>query len=168
MLLLGRRQGAAQAAARLLPIRQAGQGIEVGQLDDAVFGAPLARQRNRHLPDLVRMKRLLQIREFLLGRHHAADLARIDVRIGGADDDLDGRIQLANARRGPYPVRARRHAHVEKGHGEGLVGGDGLAHRRDRRFGAGAEHGAKVVSLGFSILATSPGAFLLNSRSRRL
>ncbi len=68
------------------------------------------------------------------------DVRRVDVRVGGAQHDLDGGIELADARRGPYPVGTRRHAHIEKRHRERRVGRDRIAHRFNRRFGALAEH----------------------------
>ena len=37
-------EDAVEATARLLPIRKTGQCIEIGELDDAMLGPPLARQ----------------------------------------------------------------------------------------------------------------------------
>ena len=103
--LLGRHQRARQAVAGLLTVRQAGESVEVGELHDAVLGAPFARQRDRHLTDFVRMKRLLQVRQLLLGRHHAAHFAR-DRR---PNRPCTGRFQWPDRVRecAPRPTRRR-------------------------------------------------------------
>ena len=123
-------------------IRQAGQAVDFREFLDATVGVrALLAEREGHLADLVRMKRLLQVEELVGGRHATAEFRRIDVRVGGADDDLDLRIDLADALGGPRTVRPRGHAHVEERDGEGPSGGSRLAHGRHRSFGASAVHG---------------------------
>src|SRR6202034_4307057 len=101
--------------------------------------APLARERNRHLPDFMGMKWLLQIGQLFFRRHHAADVARIDVRIGRAKDDFYGGIELPDPRRGPNTVGSRRHPHVQKYHREGIIRGEPVAYGGDRRLRSLAE-----------------------------
>ena len=55
------REGARQSIAGLFTVRQAGQRVEISQFDDAMFRAPFACERDRHLANLVRMERLLQV-----------------------------------------------------------------------------------------------------------
>ncbi len=145
LMALRGRERARQSIARLLAIRQSRERIEIRELHDAMFGAPFARQRDGHLANFVRMKRLLQVRELLLGRHDGAHVARIDVGIRGAQDDFNGGIHFANARGSPHAIGSRRHAHVEERHRKRIVRRNRLAHGGDRRFRSvakeGREHG---------------------------
>ena len=87
------------------------------------------------------MKRLLQVGQLVLWRHEAADLTRINVRIGRADYDLDRRVELTDLRRGPDAVGSGWHAHVQEHEREGLSALQALAYRRNRRGSLIAEHG---------------------------
>jgi hypothetical protein len=100
----------------------------------------LAGERNRHLADFMRVEGLLQIGELLFRGHHCADVARIDVRIGGANDDFNGGVEFPDPRRGPDAVGAGRHPHVQKRHRERIVRGQRLAYGRDGGLGALAKH----------------------------
>jgi hypothetical protein len=101
--------------ARNRAARQTRQCVVIGDLCDALFDVrPLLAQRERELPDLVRVERLLQV-EQLVGRRDAApDLHGGDIRVRRADHDLDLRVDLADPLGGPGAVGARRHAHVEE------------------------------------------------------
>ena len=68
-------------------------------------------------------------------------------------DDLDRRIELADAGRRPYPVRPRRHAHVEEDHRERALLRQRLLHGRHGRVGLIAEH-----RLEADAVAARPGA----------
>ncbi len=122
--------------------------IEVLDLRESKFLVrPLLAERQRHLPDFVRMKGLLQVEQLVLGRNPAADFQRIDVRIGGADDDLDLRVDLADSARRPGSVWTGWHAHVEKDDGERTPRATGLAHGSDGGLRAVAEHGFELIPL---------------------
>ncbi len=146
-MLLARRQCAREPVAGLFSIREPGERVEIGELHDPMLGAPFARQRYRHLPNFMRMKGLLQIGKLLLRRNDRSHLSRVHIRIRRAQHDLDGGVQLADARRGPHAVGTRRHPHVEEGHCKGVICGDRVAHRGDRRFRAlaGLFTGANAV-----------------------
>src|SRR5215510_3403004 len=103
-----------QAGMALLAVRQAGQSVEIRQADYPPLRTPFARKRNGRLPDLMGMKRLLQIRELLLRRHDAAYFRRIYIGVGRTDDDLERGIQLSDTRGRPDPILSRRHPHVEE------------------------------------------------------
>ena len=116
---------------------QARQQIEIGHLGGAARGSgAFLAECQRELPYFVGMKRLLQV-EQLVGRRDApADLGRVDVGVCSADDDLDQRVDLTDALRGPRAVGPGRHPHVEEGHGDRLARGARLAHRVDGGFSA--------------------------------
>src|SRR5271154_6583042 len=103
-MLPGRLDSSEQAAVRLLTVGQPCQCIEISELDNASLGTPFTAECNRHLPHLMRMKWLLQIRQLVLRRYHAADFTRVHIGIGRTNDNLDGRIELPNFRRRPYSV----------------------------------------------------------------
>src|ERR1700682_1727149 len=86
------------------------------------------------------MKWLLQVGQFLFGRHDTTDLARVDVRIGRAYHDLDGWIQLADASGGPDAVFPRRHSHIQEDDRERLILGECLLYCDDGRIGLITEH----------------------------
>ncbi len=142
-LLQRRFERRAQAGVRLLPVGQPGQRIEVGEARQVPLRAPLARERDGHLPHFMRMKRLLQVRELVFGRHPAPDVAGIHVGVGRAHRDLDGGVDLTDVGRGPDAVRAGRHAHVEEGHCERLLFGERLLDCGNRGFRAIAVDGIK-------------------------
>ena len=95
--------------------RQAGDTVGVAALGRTpVTRRPAFAERGSHLPDLVRMERLVQV-EQAVGRGHATrDVLGIHVRICGADDNVDLWIDLADALRRPQAVRPGRHAHVQE------------------------------------------------------
>ena len=126
--------------------RETGESIEVLGVVETLLclGTSLA-QRDCELADLVRVERLLQVEELVRRRDATADLRRVEVRVGRADDDLDLRVDLADPLRGPGPVPAGRHAHVEEHDGERPAGRACLAHGRDRLVCAAA------------VLGTEPG-----------
>ena len=125
-------------------------------------------KRDGELPDFVRMKRLLQVGQLVLRRRHAADLARIDVRVGGADDDLDRRVQLADLGRGPRPVGSGRHAHVEEHDRERLVARQALLDRRHRRLRTVAEHRLETRGARRRALARGVGGILAEQPAAQL
>ena len=93
-------------------IRQAGQAIVVRQLPESILHAPLATtQCQRQLPHFVGMKRLLQVEELVGGRDSPADVGRVHVGVGGADDDLHLLVDLAD----PACVRRNRERRVDGG-----------------------------------------------------
>src|ERR1700683_4069256 len=100
-MLFGSLDGANKPRTRLLAIRQPGERVEVCKFYDATLCTPLAPERDRHLPHLVRVKRLLQIGQLVLGGYHAADLTGLHVRIRGADDGLNLRIKFSYSACGP-------------------------------------------------------------------
>ncbi len=108
----------------------------------------VGRARAGQLADLVRVKGLLQVEHAARGRHLAGDLLRVDVRVGGDHDDVHPLIEFADAHRGPQPVRAGRHAHVEEDHAEQPVLDDAVLDRGHRLLGAGAEVQFKPFARG--------------------
>src|SRR5687767_14672582 len=86
------------------------------------------------------MKRLLQIEQLVRRRDAPADLGRIDVGIRGAHHDLDQRIDLAYALRGPGSVWTRGHAHVEECDRNRLTHRARLADRVNRSLGTVERH----------------------------
>src|SRR6516164_3611651 len=140
VLLVRGLQSADQAVARLLAVGEPGERIEIGQPHDAPLGAPLAAERDGHLPHFVRMEWLLEVRELVLGRHVAADLTRVRVGVRRADHDLERGIELAHPRRRPHAILAGGHAHVDECHREGLVARERLLDRGHRLARLLAEH----------------------------
>ena len=67
------------------------------------------------------------------------DLARIDIRVSGANNDFDGGIELPNARRCPHTIPAG-HTHIEKRDGERFLAGEGFADGFDRLLRIFAEY----------------------------
>src|ERR1700680_2966794 len=95
-------------------IGQSSQRIKKGEFGDPPFRAPFVSESDGDLPNFVGMKRLLQVEQLVLRRHALAELGRVDIRKGRADDDFDFNIQFPDLLSRPCTVWARRHTYVEK------------------------------------------------------
>ena len=130
-------------------VRQPCESVLLRQFGDAAIGArPLFAQCQRQLPYFVGMKRLLQVEELVGRRDSPADVGRVHVGVGGADDDLHLLVDLADLLCRPDAVGTGRHAHVEECHGEGSFRSAGFPNRCYGCFCAVAVDGLEWLMRG--------------------
>jgi hypothetical protein len=80
---------------------------------------PLLGERAGELPHLHDVERLLEEQQPVRGAEPLLQLVPRVVRIGGTEHDLDGAVDLPDLLDGLHAVPARRHPHVDEGHGVG-------------------------------------------------
>ena len=111
---------------------------------DLVFGAALAAQCRGKLAHLMGMKRLLKIEQLAGGRHTPGDFLRIDIRVGGGDDNVEQRVQGPQLRCGPCAIGSGRHAHVEERYCKGTTVAQRLFGAAHGRFGTRQKFSSKL------------------------
>ncbi len=93
---------------------------------------PFPRQRTGHLADLQVVERLFQDQQLVVVLQPCLDGLEGIVGIRRAQRDLQVGVDVPQLFDGLQAIPAGRHAHIDKHHGIGGVGGQGLAHQCQR------------------------------------